>query len=66
MPLWPLHGEIVTGSVGPGTGVAVAGDRSVDDFGFSFTDFVVTEADALQEVAPEILQQHIRLLDEFL
>jgi hypothetical protein len=55
-----------TGSVAVGAGLAIAGDAQHDQAGIDLAQHLPAESPFFEGAGPEVLAQHVRLLDQFL
>jgi hypothetical protein len=51
--------QVVTGEVGPGAGLAVAGDGAVDDARIDRPHRLVADAELVHHAGPEALENHV-------
>ena len=65
-PAFGLHHRVVPGFVAARTGLAIAGDRGVDQAGTAAVHGVPAETGPLERAGPEVLHQHVGLLDQLL
>ena len=59
-----LHGDVERALLGVRAGLAIAGDRAVDEPRIARLQLVVAEARADQRARPEVLDEHVRVLDQ--